>query len=82
MLSAEEVAKKYIVTENFENYAAAGGVVYTDRYGNRMMSLEGMARWTPIVNGKKVRKGGIGTYHMEMDRRIQYQQRNTRHIGR
>ena len=66
-LSAEEVAKKYIVTENFENYAAAGGVTYTDRYGNKMMSLEGMARWTPIVNGESVRKGGIGTYHMEYE---------------
>ncbi|MGN1238328.1 MAG: glycoside hydrolase family 18, partial [Muribaculaceae bacterium] len=67
VLSAEDVAKKYIVTENFENYAAAGGVYYTDRYGNTMMSLEGMARWTPIVNGQKVRKGGIGTYHMEYE---------------
>ncbi|MGN1246287.1 MAG: glycoside hydrolase family 18 [Muribaculaceae bacterium] len=67
VLTPEEVAKKYIVTENFENYAAAGGVSFTDRYGNKMMSLEGMARWTPIVDGKKVRKGGIGTYHMEYE---------------
>ena len=67
VLSAEEVAKKYIVTENFENYAAAGGVVYRDRYGNSMMSLEGMARWTPIIDGKKVRKGGVGSYHMEYE---------------
>lgn len=67
ILEPEEVAKKYIVTENFENYALAGGVSYGDRYGNRMMSLEGMARWTPIVNGKKVQKGGIGTYHMEYE---------------
>lgn len=67
VLSAEEVAKKYIVCENFENYAAAGGVAFTDRYGNTMMSLEGMARWTPFVDGKKVRKGGIGTYHMEYE---------------
>lgn len=67
ILEPEEVAKKYIVTENFENYALAGGVNYSDRYGNRMMSLEGMARWTPIINGKKVQKGGIGTYHMEYE---------------
>ncbi|MDD6507660.1 MAG: glycoside hydrolase family 18 [Prevotellaceae bacterium] len=67
VLEPEVVAKKYIVTENFENYAAAGGVTFTDRYGNRMMSLEGMARWTPIINGKKVQKGGIGTYHMEYE---------------
>lgn len=67
VLTAEEVAKKYIVTENFENYAAAGGVTYTDRNGNKMMSLEGMARWLPIVDGKAVQKGGIGTYHMEYE---------------
>ena len=67
VLEAEDVAKKYIVTENFESYAAAGGVTFTDRYGNRMMSLEGMARWTPIVNGKQVQNGGIGTYHMEYE---------------
>lgn len=67
VLPAEEVAAKYIVTENFESYAAAGGVNYTDRNGNKMMSLEGMARWNPVVNGVKVRKGGIGTYHMEYE---------------
>ena len=66
-LEPEAIAKKYIVCENFEDFAAAGGVNYTDRYGNRMMSLEGMARWTPIIDGKKVQKGGIGTYHMEYE---------------
>jgi hypothetical protein len=53
------------VTENFENYALTGGVNFTDRYGNSMMSLEGMARWTPMVDGKPVRKGGAGTYRMD-----------------
>ena len=67
ILEPEAVAKKYIVTENFENYALAGGVNFTDRNGNSMMSLEGMARWQPIINGKKVQKGGIGTYHMEYE---------------
>ncbi len=67
MLEPEDVAKKYIVTENFENYALAGGVSFTDRNGNKMQSLEGMARWMPIVNGKTVQKGGIGTYHMEYE---------------
>ena len=67
ILEPEAVAKKYIVTENFENFALAGGVSFTDRNGNEMMSLEGMARWQPIINGKKVQKGGIGTYHMEYE---------------
>ena len=26
-----------------------------------------MARWSPMVNDKPVRKGGVGTYHMEYD---------------
>ena len=46
----QEVAKKYIVTENFESFAQDGGVAFTDRYGNKMQSLEGMARWTPIID--------------------------------
>lgn len=67
VLSPEEVAKKYIVTENFEDWALVGGVYFRDRYGNTMRSLEGMARWTPIINDKKCVKGGIGTYHMEYE---------------
>ena len=67
MPEAEEVAKKYIVTENFEKWALSGGADFTDRYGNKMKSLEGMARWTPIINGKKCVKGGVGTYHMEYE---------------
>ena len=53
-------------TENFEAVDAAmnGGYDYTDRYGNTMKSLEGMARWQPS-NG--FRKGGVGTYHMEAE---------------
>lgn len=67
VLTPEEVAKKYIVTENFEKHALAGGCAFTDRNGNNMMSVEGMARWQPIINGKKAQKGGIGTYHMEYE---------------
>lgn len=67
VLTPEQVAKMYIVTENFEDHALKGGVSYTDRNGNKMMSLEGMARWNPIINGKPVKKGGIGTYHMEYE---------------
>lgn len=68
ILSAEDVAKKYIVTENFENYASTGGYEgYYDRMGNKMPSLKGMALWQPVVNGKNVQKGGVGTYHMEYE---------------
>ena len=67
VLTPYEVAKRYIVTENFENYAAAGGVPYRDRNGNQLMSLEGMARWMPIIDGVFAPKGGVGTYHMEYE---------------
>lgn len=67
VLTPEEVAKKYIVTENFEKYAQTGGSDFTDRFGNKMKSLAGMAGWNPIVNDKMVSKGGCGTYHMEYD---------------
>ena len=68
VLTPEQVAKMYIVTENFESLAQTGGYEhYKDRYGNVMKSLAGMARWSPMVNDKPVRKGGVGTYHMEYD---------------
>lgn len=66
-LSPEETAKKYIVTENFENWAKAGGVSHTTRDGRTVPSLLGMAEWKPIINGKAVQKGGMGTYHMEYE---------------
>ena len=67
ILPPEKVANMYIVTENFESYAPTGGGNYVDRYGNKMRALAGMARWTPTIDGKQVRKGGVGTYHMEYD---------------
>ncbi|WP_320974875.1 glycoside hydrolase family 18 [Bacteroides sp.] len=66
VMSEEEITRRTIMTENFEATDAAmdGGYPYTDRYGNSMKSLEGMARWQPR-NG--FRKGGVGTYHMEAE---------------
>lgn len=69
VLEPVEVAKKYVVTENFENWASAGGVTFTDRQGNTLPSLLGMALWYPIIDGVPVRKGGVGTYHMEYEYR-------------
>lgn len=65
-LGEERVTKMTIMTENFEAVDAAmnGGYNYTDRYGNSMMSLEGMARWKP-TNG--FNKGGVGVYHLEAE---------------
>lgn len=66
-LSAEYVANRYLLLENFENgLAATCGGPWRDRYGNTSMrSYEGMARWNPLVNGMPVRKGGVGAYHIE-----------------
>ena len=66
VMTEEEITRRTIMTENFEATDAAmdGGYPYTDRYGNSMKSLEGMARWQPR-NG--FRKGGVGTYHMEAE---------------
>lgn len=66
VMSEEEITNKLIVTENFEavDVAMNGGYDYTDQYGNKMKSLEGMARWKP-ENGFE--KGGVGTYHMEAE---------------
>ena len=66
-LEPEEVAHKFITCENFEDYALTGGVTYTDERGNKMPSLIGMARWNPVVNGKVIRKGGCGAFHMEYE---------------
>lgn len=65
-LGEERVTRMTIMTENFEAVDGAmnGGVDYTDRWGNSMKSLEGMARWQP-KNG--FTKGGVGTYHMEAE---------------
>lgn len=69
-LEPAEVAKRYVITENFESYAANGGVSHTTRDGARVYSLEGMARYLPIYNGQTLQKGGVGTYHMEYEYKI------------
>lgn len=66
-LTPEFLASRYIVCETFERYASTGGTTFTDENGNKMPSLDGMARWNPTVNGKVVRKGGVGTYHAEYE---------------
>lgn len=68
-------AEQLIVTENFESYWANGGVTYTDEERNKMPSLLGMAKWNPNmydesnkeIVGSKLRKGGMGAYHMEYE---------------
>ena len=67
----KDVARRFIVTENFENitYRTNGGANYRTRDGESMKSVAGMAQWQPIIDGEKVMKGGCGTYHMEYEYR-------------
>lgn len=46
----------------FESYWKTGGVNFTDREGNRMPSLYGMATFNPTQCG-----AGFGAYHMEYE---------------
>ncbi len=66
-LSAEEIANKLIVCENFERYAKTGGVNFRLPDGKTVPSLIGFAHWNPTVNGKTYTKGGLGSYHMEYE---------------
>lgn len=60
----EEVTKKLIWCENFEDHAANGGVNHQTREGDYVRSLKGMAMWEAPSG---YRKGGVGTYHMEYE---------------
>ncbi len=66
----EEIANKLIVCENFENYAQSGGVSFRLPDGSYVPSLLGFARWNPTYNGEVLRKGGVGTYHMEYEYKV------------
>ena len=65
--------EQYVFAENFESYWRTGGTTYyahvDDATGvtTTMNSLKGMALFYPKVNGKRMRKGGCGTYHMEYE---------------
>lgn len=63
----EEITKRIIVCENFENWASTGGVEFTLDNGTVVPSLTGFALWEPVLKGKKYRKGGVGTFHMEYE---------------
>lgn len=70
-LTVEEVAKRFIFTENFESFASTGGKTYTDRNGSLMNSLQGMARYSPYYQGKPIEGvphiAGFGAFHLEYE---------------
>lgn len=67
----EELAKKYLVTANFESYAPSGGGSFTqyDEDGKPIATnrLQGFAEWDITYDGKTYKKGGYGSYHIEME---------------
>lgn len=76
-MEEEEIAKRTILLETFEGAYTHDGKTYCGFENWRLRdgslsgyergSIEGMARWKPIVDGKYVRKGGIGVYQMQND---------------
>ena len=76
-LDPEFVANRTVMLETFEDTYQKDGRTYygweTWRLRNGAYSnytggsFEGMARWNPVVNGKEVRKGGIGAYLIQND---------------
>jgi len=70
-ITVEECVKKLIVTENFEKYASVGGAPYTDREGNSMKSLKGMALYAPYYQNAPIEGishiAGFGAFHLEYE---------------
>lgn len=66
----KELAKKIILTEDFEQYSSSGGRTFLQRDGSYTISTLGMANWQPLDEDKnEVKKGGAGLYHIEYDYR-------------
>ncbi|NMA75450.1 MAG: endoglycosidase [Bacteroidales bacterium] len=67
--SREELAKKYITTEDYERYAGSGGPEFRTRSGEIVRGVVGHAGWNPIGStmGEETPKGGAGLYHIEYD---------------
>lgn len=67
-LTPEFVTSRFIILETAEQHWSEGGVPWTDRYGTPgLRSWLGMARWTPKIDNRLMRKGGIGAYLINTD---------------
>ena len=69
VMTVDEIAKKVVMTEDYEgNRAATGGVAHSLENGEATNSLKGMALWRPVYDGVKYeRGGGFGAYHIEYE---------------
>ena len=75
--TVEEVAKKLIVCEDFEKHAKGGGADFILPDGTEINSLSAFAYWNPSLNGVQYRKGGVGTFHMEYEYKVNAQSTET-----
>jgi hypothetical protein len=69
VMTVDEIAKKVVMTEDYEgNRSATGGVPHVLEDGRSTNSLLGMAVWQPTYDGVKYeRGGGFGAYHLEYE---------------
>jgi hypothetical protein len=67
-LSVDEIAKKTVVTEEYEQgQGETGGVTFTLPWGETTNSLKGMAMWNPEYEGVKYeRSAGCGVYRINL----------------
>ncbi len=66
-MTPEEIARKMIWCANFESAAAKGGQSPYDGDPQLIWFAKYMCDW----KGQKYRKGGVGTFHMEYEYRVQ-----------
>lgn len=59
--------EKCIYTDTFERGWTTGGKDFTQRNGQIVPAIYGMAAFQPQIAGVPYRKGGAGSYHMEYD---------------
>ncbi|MBR8708347.1 glycoside hydrolase family 18 [Bacteroides pyogenes] len=75
--AVDEIAKKLIICEDFEKHAKGGGADFILPDGTTINSLSAFAYWNPSLNGVQYRKGGVGTFHMEYEYKVNAQSTDT-----
>ena len=75
--AVDEIAKKLIICEDFEKHAKGGGADFILPDGTIINSLSAFAYWNPSLNGVQYRKGGVGTFHMEYEYKVNAQSTDT-----
>ena len=61
------------IQQRFGIISLGGGAAFILPDGTEINSLSGFAYWNPSVGGIQYRKGGVGTYHMEYEYKVNAQ---------